>query len=96
MGSRARGSQPAPLWRMAASFRSPKKSVQLLEDTPSVPRHTLTPAFRMAGTWAMPLPSFRLLMGLWTAEIPFSAMMAQSSGVVQTQWAAMARPSHTP
>ena len=44
----------------------------------------------------MPLPSFRLEMGLWMAEIPFSAMMAQSSGVVHTQWAAMARVSHTP
>ena len=86
----------APLWRMAASFMSPKKSVQLLEDTPSVPRQTLTPALPMAGTGAMPLPSLRLLMGLWMAETPLDAITDQSSGVVQTQWAAMARTSHTP
>ena len=75
---------------------SPKKSVQLLEDTPSVPRQTLTPALPMAGTGAMPLPSLRLLMGLWMAETPLDAITDQSSGVVQTQWAAMARTSHTP
>lgn len=50
----------------------------------------------MAGTGAMPLPSLRLLMGLWMAETPLDAITDQSSGVVQTQWAAMARTSHTP
>ena len=35
-------------------------------------------------------------MGLWMAETPLDAITDQSSGVVQTQWAAMARTSHTP
>ena len=68
----------------------------LLEDTPSVPRAMGTPAAFMAGIQATPEPSFRLDTGLWTQATPFSAMPAQSSSVVQTQWAAMARVSHTP
>lgn len=30
------------------------------------------PALPMAGTGAMPLPSLRLLMGLWMAETPWT------------------------
>ena len=85
-----------PQGRRAANFISSNISVLLLEDTPSVPRATLTPAFPMAGTQATPEPSFRLDTGLWAQEMPFSAMTAQSSSVVQTQWAAMARFSQTP
>ena len=85
-----------PLWRMAANFISSNRSVLLLEDTPSVPRAMFTPACFMAGIQATPEPSFRLETGLWTQETPFRAMAAQSSSVVQTQWAAMARVSHTP
>ena len=54
------GSRAAPLWRTAASFMSANRSVLLWELTPSVPRATLTPALTMAGTGAMPEPSFRL------------------------------------
>ena len=96
MGRMARGSRLTPVWMVAANFISPKRSVALLEETPSVPRAMFTPAFPMAGMGAIPEPSFRLDTGLWTQVIPFWAMMAQSSGVVQTQWAAMARVSHTP
>ena len=85
-----------PLWRMAANFISSNMSWLLLEDTPSVPRAMFTPARFMAGIQATPEPSFRLDTGLWMQETPFSAMRAQSSSVVQTQWAAMARVSQTP
>ena len=76
---------------------SANRSALLWEDMPSVPRAMFTPARFMAGMGATPEPSFRLDQGLWTQEMPFSAMMAQSSAVVQTQWAARERPqSHTP
>ena len=71
-------------------------SVLLLEETPSVPRAMFTPAFFMAGIQATPEPSFRLDTGLCTQLTPLAAMPAQSSSVVQTQWAAMARVFQTP
>src|SRR5699024_11490470 len=91
------GSRRTPAWRQAASFTSENRSALLWEDIPSVPRATFTPARSISGTGATPEPSFRLDQGLWTQETCFFDMMAQSSGVVYTQWAARALPlSHTP
>ena len=61
---------------------------ETLDAHPSVPSATLTPSSIARAIRAKPLPSFMLLVGLWTSETPFSAMIRKSSSVHHTQCAA--------
>lgn len=75
---------------------SANMSSLLLEEAPSVPRPTVTPAFLILTTGAMPEASFRLLPGLCATRTCFSCMMAMSSSVTWTQWAASVGSSKRP
>ena len=82
------GSCATPLWRSEARCISSNMSRLSFEAVPSVPSATFTPSSRARTTRAKPLPSFRLLVGLWTSDTSRSAMMRKSSSVHHTQWAA--------
>ena len=60
-----------------------------------VPRATFMPALTISVTGAQPEASFRFETGQCTAVTPRLASRRMSSGVTQTQWAAMARVSKT-
>lgn len=81
---------------MSAAVRSSlSMSRLLLEEAPSVPRHTFTPVSSMRCTGASPLPSFRLLRGQCTAEAPCFCSSAMSLSSTCTQCAQMV-PSSSP
>ena len=63
-------------------------SRSLLLAAPSVPRPSLAPAARYAGTGAVPLASFMLLSGLCDTPTPCVTSVAMSSGDTQTPCAA--------
>lgn len=84
---------PAPCtarWISQAMRASPSMSQASLQEGPSTPRDTRTPAACAAGTGAMPLPRRALLVGQWAMPVPLAASSAISPTLRCTMWA-----SHT-
>ena len=70
---------------MAAMCISSNMFRLLLLAAPSVPRATFSPRSSISGTGAKPLPSFRLLVGLWMGLTPWVLRMSRSPWVHHTQ-----------
>ena len=90
------GSFARPLWMSEAICISSNMSRLSLEAGPSVPSATFTPSSIARAIRAKPLPSFMLLVGLWTSDTSRSAMMRKSSSVHHTQCAAYPPRSRIP
>ena len=90
------GSSVTPFCSSAAKLISVYIFRLLFDAWLSVPMATFTPFASIFATGAMPLASFRLLLGLWRTLTPFCAMMSMSSSVTWTQWAAAVGMSKKP
>mmetsp|Transcript_700 Transcript_700/g.2036 ORF Transcript_700/g.2036 Transcript_700/m.2036 type:complete len:229 (+) Transcript_700:342-1028(+) len=85
-----------PLASMHATFISAMTSSVLLEDAPSVPIATFTPAFTRSAVLHMPLASFRLLDGQVTTEDLASPHQEISSSVKHVMCTATRREFRRP
>mmetsp|Transcript_139201 Transcript_139201/g.388416 ORF Transcript_139201/g.388416 Transcript_139201/m.388416 type:complete len:289 (-) Transcript_139201:639-1505(-) len=84
------------LARTHAVFISAIMSSVLLEDAPSVPMATLTPARWRSATRQKPLASLRLLTGQWTTEAPAWLHQEISSSVRQVMCTARSLSFRSP
>ena len=83
-------------WIKAAVRSSVHMSKRLLHGAPSAPIDTCTPDATKVGTSAMPLPSFRLLLGQCDTRVPAAASSARSSSSRCTQCASTVRSPRMP
>ena len=83
------GSLRTPLCIRAVDLISSHMSSLLLLAAPSVPRATESPESIISLIGAIPLPSLRLLPGLWTTVTALEASSGISSLGIQTPWARM-------
>ena len=90
------GSCPIPLCISAARCISSNMFRLLLLAAPSVPNATLTPAFSISGTGEIPLPSFKLLVGLCAAFTSYFLSKPISSSETCTRCAPMTGTSNMP
>ena len=69
-------------WKFANSLKRVNRSRVLPEEAPSVPNHTATPLFSMAGTGATPRPPLVLEPMQWATPTWCSAKRSMSLSVM--------------
>src|SRR5437867_1328333 len=92
----ARGSGVSGRGSIRARRMTSKRSWRPPEFDESVPSASGTPRSSSAGSGRRPLPSIRLLAGLWTTVTPCRARRSPSSGVSQTPCATERRSPSRP